>query len=138
MDKRIFATTNRVKPTETFLTAVTVKSRGAQTILIELFTDRAQYHFVTRKGFTALLRVDSTTTIDDLIDRLDGHKAMLEIVEGEVFIIVGFAAPRLRDALIRSAKAFRMLRHPVRIIESERDLLNSHTVVPTRVYKDDE
>lgn len=138
MNIRIFGTVNRAQREETFLTAVCVDKPGAQALLVDLFKDRNPLCVVASTGHVILRRVDSALELHDLISFLDGRKAVIGRQDGEIFIVVKFPHKRLIDSLVRSARAMRQNKYPVRLIENERDLLNSHFSVPTRVYKDDE
>lgn len=139
MDKRIYGTVNRTQKGETFLQSVTVEGPGAQQLLVRLFRDRNPMHFVVRGGLTALVRQDfAYDTLDEIINQMGTKKVVIGEHNETIFAIVPYAKGRLSDCLIRSARALRTIKAPVRLIESERDLINapvSHQ--PTRVYKDD-
>lgn len=134
---RIFGTVNRAQKSETFLSAVSVDRPGAQALLLELFKDRMPRHCVSSMGVVMLLRDGTPIQLHDVISWLGDRKAMIGRHDGEVFIAVKFSHKRLMDSLINSAKTFRQNAQRVRPIENERDLLNSHVAIPSRVYKDD-
>lgn len=139
MDKRIYGTVNRTQKGETFLQSVTVEGPGAQQLLVRLFRDRNPMHFVVRGGMTALVRQDlAYETLDEFINQMGTKKAVIGEHNEMIFVIVSYAKGRLCDCLIRSARTLRTIKAPVRLIESEKDLLNAPvSYQPTRVYKDD-
>lgn len=135
--KIILATTNRVHKGETFLESVTMEGPGAQPLLIRLFSDRGRLMITHHKDLFVFHNSELVDSIPTICARVPKGKAAVGelIVKAEVgtlpFVAVPYGKERLINALIRSARAFRMVRKPVRIIDNVSDLLNSHAELPS-------
>lgn len=125
--KLILATVNRRQKGESFLESVSMEGPGAQQLLLKLFASRERMVVTCDKGKIALSNFDLLLKLDKIQDQVPKGKAAIGCVDDSVFVIVPYVAERLTSALIRSARTFRTLRYPVRLIENERDLLNAHS-----------
>jgi hypothetical protein len=129
--KIILATVNRVRKGETFLESVNMEGPGAQPLLIQLFQDRGHMLITHHKGKTVFHNSELLDVMPEVADRVPKGKAAVGSVGTHTFVVVPYAKERLVTALIRSARAFRMVRKPVRIIDNVGDLLNTHAEVPS-------
>jgi hypothetical protein len=132
--KIILATVNRVRKGETFLESVNMEGPGAQPILIQLFQDRGHLLITYHKGISVYHNSELLDSIPAICDRIPKGKAAvgeIAVENGSLpFVAVPYAKDRLIYALIRSARAFRMVRKPVRLIENVSDLLNAYEPAP--------
>uniref|UniRef100_A0AB39CE36 Uncharacterized protein n=1 Tax=Pseudomonas phage HRDY3 TaxID=3236930 RepID=A0AB39CE36_9VIRU len=124
--KIILATVNRRQKGESFLESVSMEGPGAQALLLKLFAQREPLTISCAKKKCALSNLDLLPKLAAVRDQVPKGKAAIGSIDDQVFIIVPYTPERLSAALIRSARTFRTLRHPVRLIENERDLLNTH------------
>jgi hypothetical protein len=128
--KLILATVNRRQKGESFLESVSMEGPGAQSLLIKLFALRERLTITSHKGKIALSNFELLPKLVEIEKLVPKGKAAIGCVDESVFVIVPYAPERLTSALIRSARTFRTLRAPVRLIENERDLLNAHGEAP--------
>lgn len=128
--KIILATTNRVHKGETFLESVNMEGPGAQPLLIQLFSDRGRLMITHHKDRFVFHNSELLDLIPAICDRVPKAKAAVGTDGTHAFVVVPYGKERLTNALIRSARAFRMVRKPVRIIDTVADLLNTHTELP--------
>jgi len=124
--KIILATVNRRTKGESFLESVSMDGPGAQPLLIKLFGTRDRLTITSHRGKIALSNFDLLPKLAEVEKLVPKGRAAIGSVDESVFVIVPYAPERLTAALIRSARTFRTLRYPVRLIENERDLLNTH------------
>lgn len=131
--KIILATVNRVRKGETFLESVNMEGPGAQPILIKLFQDRGRMLVTHHKDRFVFGNSELQDLIPAICERVPKGKAAVGEIENgsHAFVVVPYGKERLVTALIRSARAFRMVRKPVRLIENVGDLLNSHAELPS-------
>lgn len=128
--KIILATTNRTNKGETFLESVNMEGPGAQPLLIQLFQDRGRLMITHHKDRFVFHNFELLESVPAICDRVPKGKAAVGTDGTFSFVVVPYAKDRMVNALIRSARAFRMVRKPVRLIDNVSDLLNSHTTIP--------
>ena len=134
--KLILAFVNPRRKGETFLESVQMEGPGAQPLLIQLLQDRRPMTVTRHKGRFALCNFELLPTIEAICESVPKGKAAVGKNGEHPFVIVPYDKDRMIQALIRSARTFRMLHQPVRLIETERDLLNSHVATHDPRFKD--